>query len=179
MSPEQSNVPPGGQGRPESSAIGAGGGGGGDRPSGRAATSATSATTTSATRPAAQATARGAGGGARFARFAIDYLVPFAVGLVLTLAVYLLLVRNLPTTGTWGGIRAALAERGFIPYCLTMLLFWQLSHLGVRFFVRLLPEFAAMNENLIPPRAMLCWPDIITAVLGEDKGNCGLQKCLP
>ena len=112
---------------------------------------------------ASPGTAAGAPGtrGARFARFAVDYLVPFAVGLVLTLAFHLLLVRNLPTAGTWGAIRAALAERGFIPYVCTMLLFWQMSHLGVRFFVRLLPEFAAMKENLIPVADELAGPEII------------------
>lgn len=146
MSAEQNTVPP-------LSERQAGGGGGSSaaaqagRPPGAAAPPGTTA---GAPRLAAQAPSGGAGGGARFGRFAVDYLVPFVVGLVLTVPFYLLLVRNLPTTGTWGDIRTALADRGFIPYVCTMLLFWQLSHLGVRYFVRILPEFAAMKEDLIP-----------------------------
>ena len=144
MSAEQSNVPPAGQGRPSPGAMPPGGQGGrrpGPAPAGGPG------------RPGAPppgAPPRAASGGGGFGRFAIDYLVPFAVGLVVTVALYLLLIKNLPTTGIAGEIRAKLADRGFAPYACTMILFWLVSHLAIRYFVRIRLEFAALKENLVP-----------------------------
>ena len=49
-----------------------------------------------------------------------------------------------------GAPRAKLADRGFAPYACTMILFWLVSHLAIRYFVRIRLEFAALKENLVP-----------------------------
>lgn len=111
-------------------------------------------------------------------RFAVDNLVPIMVGAFLTVFAYKVVIElMLPgplrepkgleemeeeEKAAWGKkkkvweqgirrqIRIKLTERGFIPYVCTMLLFWHLSHVVQRYFLRIRPEFAVIMSDLIP-----------------------------
>jgi biopolymer transport protein ExbB/TolQ len=94
--------------------------------------------------PTAPSVLRQAGG------FLLDYLAPFAAGLALTAALYLLVAANLPEAGVWGNVRESLSARGFAPYLCAMLALWYVSHQIVRFFARILRERRMLGEKIVP-----------------------------
>jgi biopolymer transport protein ExbB/TolQ len=90
---------------------------------------------------------------AELKKFAVDFMLPVAIGAVAALMLRYLVLPLFPTKGLWGGVRARLCERDSIPVVCMFLLFWHLSHVLIRYFLRILPEVRIFADDPIPAGA--------------------------
>ena len=86
-------------------------------------------------------------------RFAFENVVPILVGIGAMALIYNVVLPAFPETGFLAAVRTKMTVHPLIPPLCTTLLFWHLSHVLLRLFTRVRPEFAAIQEDPIPASA--------------------------
>jgi len=84
-------------------------------------------------------------------RFLADRLLPMVIGVMGMLLLYELI---LPLFHVDNVIRVTMAKRGWVPYVCTVMLFWHLSYVLVRYLLRVRPEYGVLGQNIIPASAL-------------------------
>ena len=84
-------------------------------------------------------------------RFLTDRLLPMVIGVVGMLILYELILPLFPVDNV---IRVKMTQRSWVPWVCTAMLFWHLSYVLIRYFLRVRPEYGVLGQNIIPASAL-------------------------
>ncbi|MHC4503822.1 MAG: MotA/TolQ/ExbB proton channel family protein, partial [Planctomycetota bacterium] len=84
-------------------------------------------------------------------RFLVDRMLPMAFGILGMLLLYELILPLFPVDHM---IRVKMTQRGWVPWVCTAMLFWHLSYVLIRHFLRVRPEYSVLGRNIIPASAL-------------------------
>lgn len=83
-------------------------------------------------------------------RFFVDRMLPMAVGVMGMLILYELILPLFPGSI----IYEKMTGRKWVPYVCTVMLFWHLSYVMIRYLLRVRPEYSVLGQNIIPASAL-------------------------
>ena len=111
-------------------------------------------------------------------RFLLEFMLPIFIGVVGWVMVYHLLLPLLPAEGF---LRATMKHP--VSEACTMMLFWHLSYMIIRYFARVRPEYWMLRQNVIPAGVTEVSDKEIQmiserAIAMEDKGGSILTRRL-
>jgi biopolymer transport protein ExbB/TolQ len=111
-------------------------------------------------------------------RFLVEFLLPISIGIVGWISIYHLFLPLLPVKGF---LRVTMKHP--VSEACTMMLFWHVSYMIIRYFIRVRPEFWMLRQNVIPAGVTEVSDKEIQmiserAIAMEDKGGSILTRRL-